>query len=268
METTTTDGGADNSAQPQDSGAVPANDNSDQAIVNDEHGTPSLQPTSQAQSADDEAVSEGQEPKETQAKESQTDTEPSVEEWAKSKGLPLDDPVKLAKMYRDAEKQMHDATKKAKELENTAVSQVPVDYTGDPNIDSLAQQVNTLLIKNNVNDFFQQYPEAREYESKMAEIVQQQPELQHNLKALYATARFDTLDSKESELRQEGGKQALTNLAQKQSQVPPAASATNSRVYESNAITPQNVYDLVDSNDQEWFEKNHAAISRAMAGKS
>jgi len=69
-------------------------------------------------------------------------------------------------------------------------------------------------------------------------------------------------------IKSEAGRQALENLAQKQSAVPPQASASNTAVYGSdNVITPSNVYDLVESNSQEWFEKNHSAISKAMQGK-
>ena len=71
-----------------------------------------------------------------------------------------------------------------------------------------------------------------------------------------------------SNIKQDAGRQALENLAQKQSAVPPQASASNTAVYASDSvITPQNVYALVDSNDQAWFEKNHDAISKAMQGK-
>lgn len=264
MDTTTTDGGAQ--AQPQDSAAV-TTEPGDMLITTDEQGAPTLkpvddptQPVTSSESAD-EAVSEDLST-ETQASET---TEPSVEEWAKSKNLPLDDPVKLAKMYRDAEKRMHEATEKARELETATVAQAPVDYTGDPGYDSLAQSVNTLLIQNNVRDFFSDNPEARQFESKMAEIVTQRPHLQNDLDALYALARTDP--NREAELKASGGREALTNLAQKQQQIPPTAGATNSGVYESQQISPQNVYELVDKNDQAWFEKNHEAISRAMSGK-
>jgi len=265
METTTTDGGA--SAQPQDSAAV-TTEPGDMLITTDEQGAPTLKPVEETEevtssAANDEAVAEdlSTESQETQA----SDNEPSVEEWAKSKNLPLDDPVKLAKMYRDAEKRMHEATEKARELETATVNQVPVDYTGDPGYDTLAQSVNTLLVQNKVRDFFSDNPEARNFESKMAEIVTQRPHLQNDLDALYALARTDP--NREAELKATGGREALTNLAQKQQQIPPNSGATNSGVYESQQINPQNVYELVDKNDQEWFEKNHDAISRAMSGK-
>lgn len=264
MDTTTTDGGDAQASQPDTSAAVTTDEhNADQVITTDDNGTPTMAPVTSTTSEESaEAVSE-----DTSTPEAQAPADESVEDWAKKKGIDLEkaDPKKLAQMYRDAEKKMHDATVRARELESTAVAQVPVDYTGDPNIDSLAKQVNTLLVKNNVNDFFRDNPEAREFEPKMAEIVLQRPHLQHDLDALYALARNDP--SREAQLKQAGGKEALTNLAQKQSQVPPTAGATNSGVYATNTITPENVHQMVDTHDQAWFEKNHKAISDAMEGK-
>lgn len=263
MDTTTSDGGGTDVSQPTTTEAVETGHNADQVITTDDQGTPTMEPvTSQAQDAS-EAVSE--ETTEAPAEESTEAQADDVEEWAKKKGLPLDDPVKLAKMYRDAEKRMHDATERQRELETASVAQVPVDYTGDPNYDALAQTVNTIAVQNKVRDFFSDNPDAREFESKMAEIVTQRPHLQNDLDALYALARNDP--NREAELKQAGGREALTNLAQKQQNVPPAAGATNSGSYASQTITPQNVYKLVDQNDQEWFEKNHKAISKAMSGK-
>lgn len=264
MDTTTSDGGAGIPAEPtQASEAVQAEENVDQVITKDENGTPTLEPATSAQSADEEAVSEEtkEEPQEAQADEF------DAEAYAKKKGIDLSkaDPKTLVKMQYEAEKRMHEATAKAKELETAAVSQVPLDYTGDPNLDALNQQVNTLLIKNNVNDFFNRNPDAREFESKMAEIVTQRPHLQNDLDALYALARTDP--NRDEELKAQGGKQALTNLAQKQQQIPPGANATNSGVYESSQITPGNVYELIDKNDQAWFQKNYKAINKAISGK-
>lgn len=264
MDTTTNDGGA--TAQPQDSTAVTTGHNADQVITTDDNGTPTMTPVNEAQvstsqSEDAEAAVEPQDNVLSETAQAPVD---DVKIWAEKKGLPLDDPVKLATMYRDAEKKMHQATEKARELEQATVAQLPVEYTGDPNVDSLAQSVNTLLIQNNVRDFFSSNPEAKEFESQMAEIVTQRPHLQNDLDALYALARNDP--NREAEIKQQGGRDALTNLAQKQQQIPPGANATNTGVYESGQITPANVYDLVDKNDQAWFEKNHAAISKAMSG--
>lgn len=261
MDTTTNDGGAQ--AQPDNTSTAVTTEghNADQVITTDSNGTPTMEPvTSQSESA--EAAPEPEKESEAQATAEPTD---DVESWAKEKGLPLDDPVKLAKMYRDAEKKMHEATSKARELETATVAQAPLEYTGNPDVDSLTAQVNTLLIKNNVNDFFSNNPQAREYESKMAEIVTQRPHLQNDLDALYALARTDP--SREAQIKQDGGREALTNLAQKQQQIPPGTNATNSGVYASSQINPQNVYDLIDKNDQAWFQKNYDTINKAISGK-
>ena len=267
MDTTTSDGGA--TAQPtQPTEAVTTDYNADQVITSDDNGTPTLESvTSQddqtqapsAPAVDDDTSSEETAP--TQA----TSSEEDIKDWAAKKGLPLEDPVKLAQMYRDAEKKMHEATSKAREFNNAVINQPLVDFTGNPIVDQLASQVNQLTIQSKVQSFFDSTPEAREFEGKMAEIVIERPHLQNDLDALYALARNDP--SREDELKREGGRQALTNLAQKQQAIPPSAGATNSQSYETAAITPSNVYDLIDKNDQAWFQKNYSAINKAISGK-
>lgn len=257
MDTTTPVEGADSAQPTQPTEAVTAEGN-EQVITTDENGTPSLETTStDDQPVQDEAVEDAPAP-------TQADSEDDVESWAKKKGLPLEDPVKLAQMYRDAEKKMHEATAKAREFNTAVMDQPLIDYTGNEVIDQLASQMNQLTIQNKVNSFWESNPEAREFENKMAEIVTERPHLQNDLDALYALARNDP--SREDELKREGGRQALTNLAQKQQAVPPTASATNGGSYETAQITPSNVYEMVDSHDQAWFEKNHKAISQAMQG--
>lgn len=253
MDTTTPDAGATIVAEPtQTSEAV--QDSNEQVIVQDENGTPSLAPTSQAQSAS-EAVSDEQ--------TTETQAEDDVQTWAEKKGLPLDDPVKLAKMYRDAEKRMHEATEAARQLETTVVQQGTVDYTGDANYDALAQTVNQLAVQNSVREFFAANPSAREFEPKMAEIVMQRPHLKGDLDALYALARNDP--NRETELKQAGGREALENLAQKQQAIPPNASVS-SGLASTPKITPQNVDQLVAQHDNEWFKQNYEEIKVAMAG--
>lgn len=254
-ETTTSDSGAtssDATAQPQQDEAV--TEGNEQVITKDSNGTPSLEPITNAPSSADDAASETIETKEAQADD--------ITEWATKKGLPLDDPKKLASMYRDAEKKMHEATEAAKQLETATVQ--TLDYTGDENRDELAASVNQLLVQNSVRDFFSANPEAREFEPQMAEIVLQRPHLKNDLDALYALARSDP--NREADLKQQGGRDALQSLAQKQQQVPPASGATNSAVYESSQITSSNVYDLIDKNDQAWFQKNYAEINKAISG--
>lgn len=237
-------------------------------------GTEVPQPTETTEAVAEQSVDTNVNTEETT---SQQDDQPSasaedntsqaddISEWAKKKGLPLDDPVKLASMYRDAERKMHEASMKSKELENTVSQAVPIDYTGDPAFDQYAQTVNALLIRDNVRDFFDANPEARQFESKMAEIVTERPHLQQDLDALYALAKSDP--NREAELKQAGGREALTNLAQKQQAIPPSANATNSGEFSSEKITAANVDELVAKNGPAWYEANRAAILRA-AGMS
>lgn len=182
-----------------------------------------------------------------------------IESWAKQKGLPMDDPVKLATMYRDAEKKMHEATQK-RELETQAIDNV--QYIGDTD-DPLRLSVNQLLIQNQVRDFFDRTPDAREYEGKMAEIVQSRPHLQNDLDALYALAAKDSFSAKEGELKAAGGREALTNLAQKQAGIPPTANATNSADFTTSKITPENVDRLVAENSMDWYKANRQEILQA-----
>ncbi len=251
MDTTTPMDGAVDTAQPETNEAVAE--------------TTVLQPTT----VETSSPSQSNEAAEEQAAAEQPDVaeQPAqaddVTAWAEKKGLPLDDPVKLAQMYRDAEKRMHEATERAKELETTMVNNPLLDYTGDEAYDSLALKVNQLEIQNRVADFFTAHPEARDYESKMAEIVVERPHLQGDFDALYALA-VNSPD-RAAELKSEGGREALTNLAQKQQAIPPSAQAsTNTSV--SEKITPENVDELVGKNGPEWFKKNYDAINRAMAG--
>lgn len=257
METTTPAGGPQ--GQPQTTEAVTTGHNDDLVITTDNNGTPTLEPVASQSEGAEAATAEPQAQTEAQAPVD------DVQEWAAKKGLPLNDPVKLAQMYRDAEKKMHEATEKARELETVTAQVSSIDYTGDPNIDNLTETVNALLVQNSVRDFFNSNPEAREYESKMAEIVMARPHLKGDLDALYALAKNDP--SRDAEIKQQGGYEALQNLAQKQQQIPPGANATNSGVFESAQISPSNVYDLIDKNDQAWFQKNYAAINKAISGK-
>lgn len=268
MSTTTPDDGAAQAAQPDDSAAVSTGHNEDQVIVTDENGTPSMQPV--ASEVQDEAVSaeatetptEEQKPKETQAAD-KTDAE--IAAWSEKKGIKInpDNPneVKLARMQLEAERKMHES----RQVKSPVQPPEELPLTGeDVNYDQVAERLNRQEQLLYVRNWFDANPAAKEHRDELQQIAANRPWLT-NMDDVYA--HFLANPSREAQLRQEGGKQALTNLAQKQQQIPPAAGATNSGVYQSNQITPQNVYDLVDKNDQAWFEKNHKAISDAMSGK-
>lgn len=271
MSTTTPDDGAADAAQPQESAAVSTGHNDDQVITTDGNGTPTMTPV--ASDVQDEAVS-GEpteeasqeeapaEPAETQAAD-KTDAE--IAAWSEKKGITINpenpNEVKLARMQLEAERKMHEA----RQVQSPVQPPEELPLTGeDPNYDTIAERLNRQEQLSYVRNWFDANPDAKDHRTELQQIAATRPWLS-NMDDVYA--HFLANPSREAELRKAGGKEALTNLAQKQQQIPPSAGATNSSVYQSAQITPNNVYELVDKNDQSWFEKNHKAISDAMAGK-
>jgi len=205
----------------------------------------------------DEAVSEaGSNAPETQAEDF------DAEAYAKKKGIDLDkvSQKELVKMQYEAEKRMHEATSKSRELETQAIENV--GYSGDTD-DELRLSVNQLLVRDRVREFFDRNPDARDHEAKMAELVQERPHLQNDLDALHALAARESLSGKEAELKSQGGREALTNLAQKQQAIPPSANATNKSSYGAAKITPENVDDMVANMSQEEYLANREEILAA-----
>lgn len=270
MDTTTPDEGAVTAQPDQTPAAVTTGHNADLVITQDENGAPTLAPVTsdapveapeeQTPSAE-EAVSEASTTEETQAADK---TDDEIAAWSEKKGIKINpenpNEVKLARMQLEAERKMHAATQPIVSVE--PAEELPL--TGDPNYDAIAERLNRTEQLNYVRSWFDANPSAKDARAELQEIAAARPWLT-NMDDVYA--HYLANPSREAAIKREGGKEALTNLAQKQAQVPPASGATNSGVYQSAAITPQNVYDLVDANDQAWFEKNHDAISRAMAGK-
>lgn len=218
------------------------------------------------------------EPTETVEAEAKTTEEPSQEapqevepstddnstvEWLKNKGVDPNSPEaleKVAEMARNAEKQMHTKAQKASELEkaiDTGITQEAVDQglSEDERLDIV--RIKTKL---NVREFFENNPEARQYEQDMIATLSEKPHLAGDLESLYANAVV-----KSGSLKSQGKKEALESLAHKQTAAVPRGNAVNSGVT-SQAITPENVDALVGQNDLEWFQKNREAINRAMAG--
>lgn len=234
-----------NTTQPKESEAVKAEDTQvdDAASQKDESQDPDK--------SADEAVSE-----ETQAPD-------DTIEWAKKKGLEInpDNPneIKLAQMQREAEKKMHEATQ--------AKMQPPdeVPLTGNEGIDEVITRQNVADMKLYVRDWFDANPDMKDYRNELSRIAQERPWLQDmdDVKAHFLAdpARIELL-------KKQGGREALTNLAQKQQAVPPQAGATNSGVFESTRITPENVDELVAKNSTEWYNTNRDAIRAAAFGQS
>ena len=210
-----------------------------------------------------------------EATEPSTETEVSTEDeqlkkFAEAKGLELDsdNAKKAAKMAMNAERLMHDKTKRASELErtmsemsDTSAEQVAEATGQNPEI---LKRLQRMEVKDSINEFWNSNPNARQYESEMAEIATTaglygSPEA--ILKASYAIAVSNNTEA----LKSQGKQEALKSLAQKQQAAVPTGNAVNSSMT-SNTITPQNVDQLVAQNSQDWFVKNYEAINKAMAG--
>lgn len=218
------------------------------------------------------------EPTETVEAEAKTTEEPSQEapqevepstddnstvEWLKNKGVDPNSPEaleKVAEMARNAEKQMHTKAQKASELEK-AIDEGITQEAADQGL-SEDERLDIVRIKTklNVREFFENNPEARQYEQDMIATLSEKPHLAGDLESLYANAVV-----KSGSLKSQGKKEALESLAHKQTAAVPRGNAVNSGVT-SQAITPENVDALVGQNDLEWFQKNREAINRAMAG--
>lgn len=259
MENTTTPvDGAATAAQPtatSDDAAQPTEAvttaQPDQVITKDDNGTPSLEPASQGQPSE-QAVEQ------TQATD-KSDSE--VAEWAEKKGIKLDpsnpDMMKLARVNLENDRKFHEANQKP-----IVTPPEELALTGT-DIDEVIARQNISDLKLYVRDWFDANPDMKDNKAELTKIASERPWLQ-NMDDV--KAHFLADPNRTAQLKQEGGREALTNLAQKQQAIPPTAGATNSAVYETSAITPQNVSQMVDSHDQAWFEKNHQAISKAMSG--
>jgi len=261
MDTTTSVDGAAPAAQPNadDSAQTTEAVDDGQVVTTDDNGTPTLKPVAPEESAEKADEAPGETPAESQAAD-KTDAE--IAAWSEKKGLKInpDNPneVKLARMQLEAERKMHQAT----QVKVQPPQEVPL--VGDEAIDEIAARQNIMDLKLYVRDWFDANPDMKEHKVELEALSKKYPDIQ-NMDHLRAHLLADP--NRAEQLKTEGGREALTNLAQKQQAIPPSAGATNSAVYETQTITPQNVFDLVDKNDQAWFEKNHDAISKAMSGK-
>lgn len=242
MDTTTQDEGAQVAQPEMTSGAEAAEVQQDESA-------------SQPQDQLNESSADSEQPQEEAQQESQAD---DVKEWAEKKGLPLDDPIKLAQMYRDAEKKMHEVTQRPK-----VDPPQPLEPTGDINYDQLIERQNQQELRTYVRDWFDANPDMKDHRQELMQIASERPWLQNmdDIRAHYL-ADPNRLKSIESE----GGRKALTNLAQKQQQQPPQAGATNANSYASSKITPQNVDEMVSKMSPEEYQKRISEINAALQG--
>lgn len=226
---------------------------------------PQLENTEPAEAVS-EAIAEPEQQTEESTESVSEDTE--LASWAEKKGLTLDsdNTTKAAKMAREAERAMHQKAQRASELEKNLTTtsddyaeQVAANTGQDP---ELLKRLQRVEVKDAVRDFWDNNPQAKEYEQAMISELQAKPHLAGDLESLYATAvmKSGSLDA----VKSQGKREALESLAQKQQAAVPRGNAVNG-ASSSNAITPQNVDQMVASHDQKWFEANYDRINKAMA---
>ena len=184
--------------------------------------------------------------------------EPSPDDnlaWLQSKGIDPSDPQavsKVAEMYRNAEKTMHESTKKASELEKSLKVDVPPVQTGDA--DQLAQltaEVRVLKMTQQVSDFLsgggnaELAVERKALEPVMAKIVDENPAIKQMVNEGYLTYEQLAAMAKGSdpahdeEIKSKAGREALEKVADNQQARAIVGAATSSKV--TSPVTKANL---------------------------
>lgn len=183
--------------------------------------------------------------------------EPSTDEnlsWLSSKGVDPNSPealAKVAEMYRNAEKAMHNSTAKAASLEQTLSQPAPDAGTDQDDLTGmLLEKVQSLELASNVNNWLsaggdtELAAERKALEPLMAAKIAERTDLGQLVKGGYLS--YDELAAltKGSDpnygdkLKQDGGREALEQVASKQQARAVPGVATTSAV--SGGVTREN----------------------------
>lgn len=169
--------------------------------------TEDVQDTTQTTETDDSSVSS----------DDSTSDEAELLAWAEKKGVKTDDPVALLKMVREAEKKMHTTSQEAKQLRESFDSMGQEQGLDDTSI---------LLNRLQVTDFYLNNPEARNYDDKMAQIVNEKPYLANDLATVYKLAKFESAESEMLARSQQVKKETLAQVAKAEAAAPPEGTAS------------------------------------------
>lgn len=172
-----------------------------------------------AQSSDN--TSQSSETESNEPESSDTSIDPEIKEWAEKKGVQLDDPIALAKLARNAEKNFHDKSTEASALKKAVGSQAAESADS-----AIEQEAFPIINRLRVAEFYQDHPDAVQYDAQMAEIVDQKPWLGQDLESLYLIAKAQSTATEALQARQEGRKEALNSVAQAQRAGAPKAAPT------------------------------------------
>lgn len=193
--------------------------------------TPVEQEAQAPQGQPEEPVQDGAEnqsndtaPQEPQADNSEAQSESQsqddLKEWAEKKGLSLDEPEKILKSYREAEKALHQKGMEASKLRNSVNEKVEEANQLNPasnEIEDLRRQLEADRLDRKVAEFYIQNPDASKYDAQMAELVQQKPWLANDLNDLYQLAKAqgmnDVVEQARAQERQRLAQQSQTTTA-------------------------------------------------------
>lgn len=199
------------------------------------------------------------------ASETAEEDDSDLEEWASNKGISVEteNEKKLAKMYRDAEKNMHQTTEKASELEKTLTEEAQGSQSEDT-VQQLQTQVQYMQLQNSIRDFKEQHDVDPETETAMAKELKEKPYLWNDLEAAYGKAKLKTDQNQSEDLKKEGGQEALQQLAQKQKTAAPKGNAVDSKV-SKDGITRDKIAQKTAEGDLQWLQSNKSEIDRLVA---
>jgi hypothetical protein len=180
-----------------------------------------------------------------------------LKEWAAKKNLPLDDPIKLAKMYRESEALLGKKGSQEGQLKN-AVSDANTS-SGVDDVQALRNEVSAL-------SFYIAHPEAKQFETEMVGILEEKPWLAGDLEVVLdaAKGRSSTEAAKLLDAKKTGGKEALAQAEKATRAAAPRASASSTD-YSNNKITSENVDALIARNGQKWYIEHRDEINSVLA---
>lgn len=198
----------------------------------------------------DETAAQSPEPTTTEATE--TPEAPAADdnaEWLQNKGIDPTDPnaiAKMAEMVRNAEKRMHEATAKQSKL-NEALAQpiAPQDQlieSTDPVVSTLQARIDAIELERNVTNFFngdgnaELAAERKALEPSMTQVIVDNPAIGQMVKNGLMT--YDQLAALAkgsdpaygTKLKQDGGREALEQVATRQQARAVSGVATTSAV--------------------------------------
>lgn len=207
---------------------------------------------------EDEETSQTSESDESGSEEDNSD-ETELKDWAAKKNLPLDDPLKIAKMYRESEKALGKKGQKEGQLKNAVSTANESSNTED--YQALKNEVEAL-------SFYVNHPDAKQYESAMVDILEEKPYLASDLDAVLDMAKGRSLTDAATRLaeRNAGKKEARESAEQAGRAAQPRSSAHSTTTV--GRITPANVDAVVAQHmgDPVWYAKNLTAINAALEG--